>query len=140
MFNSTKWIIWGFVALAIIAIVGAGAWHYNKMVEDAKTLRANNAVLEVSLKTQADTIDQMQKAIVGWKKAQEDLISTMKVVNAAARKARDEAKKTDEIFARHDLALLALSKPALVQARINRATGQALLGLECASSERGCAP
>ncbi len=134
-------IIIGFIiGFILLVIVGLCAWHYHGMIEEAKTLQNNNTKLEIAVQTQNDTINQMGAAIVGWKKAQENLLSTMKAINAEARKAREAAKRTEELFARHDFAALALRKPELIEQRINRATASALHGLECASGQSGCQP
>ena len=104
-----------YAIIIILGILGGAYWEYTSMQKRIDTLRENNAKLEMVAKQNQQVIEEMQE----FSKMQEQL-------NLDLNKKLQEADKyKDELLGKlrkHDLALLSLKKPGLVEKRINNAT------------------
>lgn len=104
-----------YAIIIILGILGGAYWEYTSMQKRIDTLRENNAKLEMVAKQNQQVIEEMQE----FSKMQEEL-------NLDLNKKLQEADRyKDELLGKlrkHDLALLSLKKPGLVEKRINNAT------------------
>ena len=106
--------------IAIILVLGLGSWYlYNKN----QTLTANNFKLEGAVEEQKRTMVAMKESFE--KQGQSLLNMTRKAAQAETEKAEYLS-----IFSRHNLDLLALKKPGMIELRFNNASESVMEGLE----------
>lgn len=106
--------------IGIILILGLGGyWLYN----ENQTLSMNNMKLEAALEEQTAAMAAMKESYEKQGKA---------LMNMSRRNAEIEAEKAEylAIFARHNLDLLAIKKPGLIENRFNDASELVMEGLE----------
>ena len=104
--------------------MGGGAWYYyTDTQERLATLRDNNSKLMLVAETNQQTIDSLQK---DYAIAQENLENL-------AKRAQEAEVYQDELAAklrRHDLTVLTLQKPGLIEKRVNNATSKIFMQIE----------
>jgi len=107
-----------FIAI-IIALGLGGYWLYG----ENETLKANNVKLEYAVEEQKAAMTAMKESYEKQGKA---------LLNMSRANAEIEKEKAEylSIFARHNLDLLALKKPGLIENRFNNASEQVMEGLE----------
>ena len=108
------------VLIGIILILGLGGyWLYN----ENQTLSMNNMKLESALEEQTAAFEAMKESYEKQGKA---------LMNMSRRNAEIEAEKAEylAIFARHNLDMLAIKKPGLIETRFNDASEKVMEGLE----------
>ena len=108
------------VLIGIILILGLGGyWLYN----ENQTLSMNNMKLESALEEQTAAFEAMKETYEKQGKA---------LMNMSRRNAQIEAEKAEylAIFARHNLDMLAIKKPGLIENRFNDASEKVMEGLE----------
>ena len=106
--------------IGIILILGLGGyWLYN----ENQTLSMNNMKLESALEEQTAAFEAMKESYEKQGKA---------LMNMSRRNAEIEAEKAEylAIFARHNLDMLAIKKPGLIENRFNDASEKVMEGLE----------
>tara|TARA_B100001778_G_C18473511_1_gene576926 strand:- start:340 stop:723 length:384 start_codon:yes stop_codon:yes gene_type:complete len=106
--------------IGIILILGLGGyWLYN----ENQTLSMNNMKLEAALEEQTAAMAAMKESYEKQGKA---------LMNMSRKNAEIEAEKAEylAIFARHNLDLLAIKKPGLIENRFNDASELVMEGLE----------
>ena len=106
--------------IGIILILGlSGYWLYN----ENQTLSMNNMKLESALEEQTAAMAAMKESFEKQGKA---------LMNMSRRNAEIEAEKAEylAIFARHNLDMLAIKKPGLIENRFNGASEKVMEGLE----------
>ena len=106
--------------IGIILILGLGGyWLYN----ENQTLSMNNVKLEAALEEQTAAMAVMKENYEKQGKA---------LMNMSRKNAEIEAEKAEylAIFARHNLDLLAIKKPGLIEIRFNDASIEVMEGLE----------
>lgn len=108
--------------------IGFGGYsYYTSTQARIEALQANNAKLESVAKTNQDTIQRMT-----------DNIQLMEEANKELQADLDAASEyKDQLIAKlqkHDLALLSLKKPGLIEKRINDGTKKVFDTLESLSS------
>ena len=106
--------------MAIILVLGLGSWYlYNQN----QTLQANNMKLEYAVEEQKQAMTAMKEQ---YEKQGQALMSMTK------QNAIIEQEKAQylAIFARHNLDLLALKKPGMIELRFNNASDAVREGLE----------
>ena len=106
--------------IGIILVLGLGGyWLYN----ENQTLSANNMKLETALEEQTAALAVMKENYEKQGKA---------LMNMSRKNAEIEAEKAEylAIFARHNLDLLAIKKPGLIEIRFNDASIDVMEGLE----------
>lgn len=98
--------------IAIILVLGLGCWW---LYSENQTLTFNNMQLEVAITQQEEAMEAMRES---YEKQGESLNQMM------SRNAQIEAEKNRymDIFKRHDLNKLAIAKPGLLEAKVNRGT------------------
>mgnify|MGYP001260288233 FL=1 len=106
--------------LAIILVLGLGSWYlYNQN----QTLTENNIKLEGALEEQTRAIETLRESYEKQGKS---------LMNMSRRNAEIEAEKAEylAIFSRHNLDLLALKKPGMIELRMNNASELVMEGIE----------
>ena len=105
--------------IGIILVLGLGGyWLYN----ENQTLSANNMKLESALEEQTAAMAAMK----------ESYEKQGKLMNMSRKNAEIEAEKAEylAIFARHNLDMLAIKKPGLIENRFNGASVKVMEGIE----------
>jgi len=106
--------------IGIILVLGLGGyWLYNENV----TLKDNNAKLEYAVEEQKEAMAAMKEQYEKQGKA---------LMNMSRQNAQIEKEKAEylAIFSRHNLDLLALKKPGMIELRFNNASVEVMEGLE----------
>ena len=111
----------------IVAMVLAFGGYYWLTEKRLATLTENNAKLTIAARTNQDTIDKLTQDY----EQQQELNSELKVKLTAAEAYGDELAKK---FREHDLTMLTLKKPGLIERRVNSATQKILDDLESSTA------
>ena len=108
------------VFIGIILILGIGSYF---LYQENIKLKENNFKLETAVETQKETMAVMKEQYEKQGKA----LQNMSRVNAEI-----EAEKAEylAIFSRHNLDMLALKKPGLIEIRFRNASEEVMEGLE----------
>ena len=87
------------------------------------TLKENNIKLENAVQAQQEAMDALRASYEKQGKS---------LMNMSRRKAEIEAEKAEylAIFSRHNLDMLALKKPGLIENRMNNASEKVMEGME----------
>ena len=92
-----------------------GYFYYNDTQDRLAQLRENNTRLEIAAQTSQETIGRMQADATQFAEA-----------NTKLREELDEAEEYSDDLAsklrRHNLTVLTLQKPGLIETRVNNAT------------------
>jgi len=106
--------------IAIILVLGLGSWYlYNQN----QTLTQNNIKLEAAVEEQKKTIETIKEQ---YEKQGKSLLQ-MSRMNAEIEQEKAEYLA---IFSRHNLDLLALKKPGMIESRMNGASEKVMEGIE----------
>ena len=108
------------VLIGIILILGLGGyWLYN----ENQTLTENNYKLEIAVEEQKQAMTAMKEQYEKQGKA---------LMNMSRQNAQIEKEKAEylAIFSRHNLDLLALKKPGMIELRMNNASELVMEGIE----------
>lgn len=104
--------------------MGSGAlWYYKDTQSTIATLRDNNTQLQAVAETNQNTIESLEK---DFQIAQENML-------ALQERAKEAEAYQDELSAklrRHDLTVLTMQKPGLIEKRVNNATAKIFTQLE----------
>ena len=108
------------ILIGIILILGLGGyWLYN----ENQTLSANNMKLEAAVIEQQAAMEALRESYEKQGKA---------LMNMSRKNAEIEAEKAEylAIFARHNLDMLAIKKPGLIENRFNDPSQLVMEGIE----------
>ena len=106
--------------IGIILVLGLGGyWLYN----ENQTLTANNMKLEAAVEEQQAAMEALRESYEKQGQA---------LMNMSRKNAEIEAEKAEylAIFARHNLDMLAIKKPGLIENRFNGASIKVMEGIE----------
>ena len=106
--------------IGIILVLGLGGyWLYN----ENQTLSANNMKLEAAVEEQKAAMEALRESYEKQGKA---------LSNMSRKNAEIEAEKAEylAIFARHNLDMLGIKKPGLIENRFNGASIEVMEGIE----------
>ena len=106
--------------IAIILVLGLGSWY---LFNENQTLTANNQKLEYAVEEQKATMTAMKESYEKQGKA----LMNMTRVNAQIEQEKAEYLA---IFSRHNLDLLAMKRPGMIELRFNNASEAVMEGLE----------
>ena len=106
--------------IAIILVLGLSSWY---LYNENQTLTANNQNLEYAVEEQKATMVAMKESYEKQGKA----LMNMTRVNAQIEQEKAEYLS---IFSRHNLDLLAMKKPGMIELRFNNASEAVMEGLE----------
>lgn len=108
-----------YAMIIVLGILGSAAWgakyYYDSTQATIATLRENNAKLEVANQTNQATINRMQ----------EDTVALQANLSELSAELNEAEQYKDELIAKlqkHDLSMLSLKKPGLIETRINNGT------------------
>jgi len=106
--------------IGIILVMGLGGYY---LYNENQTLAANNIKLEAAVEEQKQTMAIMKEQYEKQGKA---------LMNMSRQNAQIEKEKAEylAIFSRHNLDLLALKKPGLMENRFNNASEKVMEGIE----------
>ena len=111
----------------IVAMVLAFGGYYWLTEKRLATLTENNAKLTIATQTNQQTIDKLTDDY----EQQQELNSELRVKLTAAEAYGDELAKK---FREHDLTMLTLRKPGLIERRVNSATQKILNDMESSTA------
>ena len=124
------WQISAALGVALVVIGGAFMMYYDKSQAEKEAMATqlqqamdNQQRLEHAIATQNE---QIEKALAEQKASQER-IQNLTVANNEANEKVEELRNK---FARHDLDMLSIRKPGLVERVVNRGTAQVFADLE----------
>tara|TARA_B100000683_G_scaffold4950_1_gene5292 strand:+ start:10 stop:390 length:381 start_codon:yes stop_codon:yes gene_type:complete len=106
--------------ITLILVLGLGSWYlYNQN----ETLKDNNNKLEYALEEQTQAMTALRES---YEKQGQSLLQMSR------KNAEIEQEKAEylEIFSRHNLDLLALKKPGMIELRMNNASELVMEGIE----------
>ena len=101
----------------LLTFGGIGYWYYNDTQATIGTLRSNNAKLAVAAETSKETISRLQNDAAQFEKSNQELRTQL---NEAEEYSDELAGK----LRRHNLTVLTLQKPGLIEGRVNNATAK----------------
>ena len=106
--------------IGIILVMGLGGYY---LYNENQTLTQNNIKLEAAVEEQKQTMAIMKEQYEKQGKA---------LMNMSRQNAQIEKEKAEylAIFSRHNLDLLALKKPGLIENRFNKASAEVMEGME----------
>ena len=106
--------------IGIILVLGLGGYY---LYQENLTLKDNNAKLEYAVEEQKEAMNALKESYEKQGKA---------LLNMSRANAEIEKEKAEylAIFSRHNLDMLALKKPGLIESRFNNASEQVMEGLE----------
>ena len=106
--------------IGIILVMGLGGYY---LYNENQTLTQNNIKLEAAVEEQKQTMAIMKEQYEKQGKA---------LMNMSRQNAQIEKEKAEylAIFSRHNLDLLALKKPGLMENRFNKASEKVMEGIE----------
>lgn len=114
------------IGVLLLAMSGLFYWYYNDSQSRMSILLENNAQLEVAVKTNQEAISEL--------KLQNYLANAeLKKINTAFSASREENRQLVDRLSKHELGVLAATKPALVEGIINNASAKALRCFEILS-------
>ena len=104
----------------LLLVLGIGCWW---LYSENQTLKANNIKLEYAVEEQKQTINTIKEQYEKQGAA---------LMNMTKENALIEQEKAEylEIFSRHNLDVLALKKPGLIEIRMNNASEKVMEGIE----------
>jgi uncharacterized protein YeaO (DUF488 family) len=106
-----------FFFLIMCGMGAVGYFYYNDTQDRLAQLRENNTRLEIAAKTSQETIGRMQADATQFAEANTKLREEL---NEAEAYSDDLASK----LRRHNLTVLTLQKPGLIETRVNNATAK----------------
>ncbi len=106
--------------IGLLLVLGLGCWW---LYSENQTLKANNIKLEYAVEEQKQTINTIKEQ---YEKQGAALMSMTKE-NALIEQEKAEYL---EIFSRHNLDVLALKKPGMIELRMNNASKKVMEGIE----------
>lgn len=104
----------------LLVVLGLGCWW---LYSENQTLKANNIKLEYAVEEQKQTIETIREQY----EKQGAALANMTRENALIEQEKAEYL---EIFSRHNLDVLALKKPGMIELRMNNASEEVMEGIE----------
>ncbi len=121
---------------ALAVAVGLFYWHYTVVKTERDQAFATIGAMEVAKKIQDTTIVEQRKAIATWSKHQAQMQETLGAMAKTQMESGKQARRLNDVLAKHDLGKLALRKPGLIERRINSGTADIIRMLNAATAER----
>lgn len=101
----------------LLTFGGVAYWYYNDTQARLETLRSNNAKLTVAAETSKETIGRLQADAAQFEAANSQLRNQL-------NKAEEYSDELAGKLRRHNLTVLTLQKPGLIESRVNAATSK----------------
>lgn len=106
------------LSVALATVSGVGYWYYKKSQETIMQLQENNSMLKVSVQELTTTIQDLEKNFQAANRTINELNSTLSTTRVKNRELADR-------LAKHDISMLAMERPNLVEKIINNASKEA---------------
>ena len=107
------------IMFVLMCAMGGGGYLYFQATQATiRDLSANNAILENEVNTQKQTIGTLQADYRRYNELNQELQRSLQAANAAKDELEDKLSK-------HDLTMLSLRKPGLIERTVNRGTQKA---------------
>lgn len=116
----------GIMAVLLLAMSASFYWYYNNSQERIEILLQNAAKLEIALQTNEQTIINLRSDI-------ESINNTLTRLNKEFSVSREQNTQLVDRLAKHEIGVLAATKPVLVEGIINNASTKALRCFEILS-------
>lgn len=110
----------------LLAMSASFYWYYNDTQSRMSILLQNNAKLEIAVQTNEQAIASLKSNIVSSN-------AELTRINKSFAAARVENNQLTDRLAKHEIGVLAATKPALVEGIINNASSKALRCFEIVS-------
>jgi peptidoglycan hydrolase CwlO-like protein len=124
------WQLTGVLGIALLVTAGAFKMYADKteaekeaMAMDLRQASDNQLVLETS-------ISNLNKQLTEAEQRQQNILDRVNELQAANAQAQKEVESIRKKFAKHDMNVLSLRKPVLIENIINRGTKGVLSDLE----------
>ena len=124
------WQITGILGIALALTGGAFKLHVDKSKAEKESLQTslnqavlNQEILEGQIASLNETIQKQEQAY-------DDVFQRLDVMREENQKAQAEVEDMRKKFAKHDLTVLSLRKPALIEKIINKGTAEVLNDFE----------
>lgn len=121
-----KYVLGGAGVLALLFVIWLGFNHYTHVVDENSRLHTENAMLVTANTSFEEVISQ-------YREREGAVISLLAEREANREAAREEGDRVNDLFSQHDLSLLALRRPGLVERRIDLGTSRIFGMLEAAT-------
>lgn len=82
-----------FVAAAVVVLLGAGIFLYNRLISERNQARQGYADIDVQLKRRADLVPQLVEAVRGYASYERALLATVTQLRSSALVAQDGAAR-----------------------------------------------
>ena len=129
------------VALALGSVLLSSAgwllWSNHSLRTDNERLITDNATLTNAVRLQKQATQAALANAEEWESSHAELQATHEELKRVEQRASAEAKRLRGIYAEHDLTGLALSRPGLVERRINRGSADVFRLLNEATTSGG---
>ena len=129
MFGISKYIIAGL--LVLIATMGiAGRWYYQDSQETIKILNENNATLKANQTQLQETINTNNETIVRQQQEAQQIAQANDQLRSQLVASEKYADDLASKLRRHNLTVLTMQKPGLIERRVNDATDKLFREME----------
>ena len=135
--SAAKWIVYGFIALAIVTIIGLAYHHYTGLLEDNVALEKEKTRLELAVDAEAKAKEAAIANALEWQDQSRKQLEALNAATAVQSQATEQMRKLNDVLSKHDLKAVASKKPKLVEDRLNSGTAGALRMLGNASDLSG---
>ena len=117
--------------VAIVSTIGFAYWHYTGLLDEVTELQVATKTLELEKEIQKGHIIEQAKALKKWQLAQIAMEKRIQEQARITKEAKQETRRLNALFAKHDFGRLAARKPGLIEKRINRGTANLFGVLGC---------
>ena len=121
MFGISKYIIAGLLLL-MGSMVLVGRWYYYDTQETIKVLNENNATLKANQTQLQETINTNNETILRQQVEAKQIAEANDQLKSQLVNAEKYADDLAGKLRRHNLTVLTLQKPGLIESRVNNAT------------------
>jgi regulator of replication initiation timing len=114
------------LGLALLILAGAFKMYYDKSQAEIKSFHLQLERSIQNQKTLESTIQQQNESLKQTIENQELMVAQIERLNDENKQAQIEVENIRKKFSRHDLNVLSLKKPGLIQKLVNKGTKEVL--------------
>lgn len=129
--KSSKVALYGVLALGLLTIIGLSYWHYTSLLNDNRTLKANQVQLEDALGRANDAARQAASVTDQWKAYTDRMGDLAEQVQSLRNTSAEQTRALNAAL--QDLAKRAVEDPTGLERSLNAATDRLLRQFEAAS-------
>jgi chromosome segregation ATPase len=112
------------MGVALLVMGGAFAWYFNSSQDEIATLTRNNATLAANVAQLKGTIEEQNQSIKRLEQTRQQDQEKILELSEQYNQARSEVSELRQTFSEHDLNMLSLRKPGLIERIINKGTAE----------------